>query len=200
MKSDLLGRLSFEHGRVSYPLVYTSPAPNQGNLPARLGPLTGTYDAASGTIRITVPTARIDGIGAGATLLGVESRTFIGRNDGLPINQNISSDFSPAGSYTTVGNASCRQPPAAPTALSAGPDKKAVALRWTDNSNDETAFLVERSTTATGGFVQIGSVGVNTVSYVDATALRRTTYFYRVRAAGGTARSAYTNVAGARAK
>ena len=37
MKTDVLGTASFEYGRINYPLQYTSPAPNQGNLPTRLG-------------------------------------------------------------------------------------------------------------------------------------------------------------------
>ena len=121
MKSGLTGNLTFEYGRVSYPVATTSPAPNQGNIPTRFGAATGSYDAATGAIRIAVPTTSVDNVGAGASLLGVEVRTFLGRNDGLPISQTVASDFSPAGSYTLVGNASCRQPPQAPTALTARP-------------------------------------------------------------------------------
>ncbi len=199
MKSNLLGALTFEHGRVSYPLVATSPAPNQGNIPTRFGAATGSYDP-TGAIRISVPTSSVDNVAAGATLLGVEARTFLGRNDSLPINQNLTSDFSPAGSYTLVGNASCQDPPDAPTNLTAQSKKQAVQLAWTDNSNDETAFLIERSTSAHDGFVQIASVGANTTGYTDALVVRKTTYFYRVRAASGAARSAYTNPASVRVK
>lgn len=199
MKSNLLGALSFEHGRISYPLSTGSPAPNQGNVPTRVGAASGTYDP-SGVIRISVPTSSVDNISAGATLLGIEVRTFLGRNDSLPVNQNLTSDFSPAGSYTLVGNASCKQPPEAPTALTAQPKKQTVELAWTDNSNDETAFLIERSTSAHDGFVQIGTVGPNAASYVDNLVIKKSTYFYRVRAASGAARSAYTNPASVRVK
>ncbi len=200
MKSGPLGNLGFEYGRVNYPLVTTGPAPNQGNVPTRSGAATGSYDAATGTIRISVPTASVDNVGAGASLLGVEVRTFLGRPDGLPISQSVASDFSPAGSYTLVGNASCRQPPQAPAGLTAKSGQRSVALTWTDNSNDETAFLIERSTSLDGGFVQIAAVGPNVTAFVDFLVVKKTVYFYRVRAAGGSARSSYTNVASLRVK
>ncbi|MGB2717501.1 MAG: hypothetical protein WBC51_25175 [Vicinamibacterales bacterium] len=194
MKTDLLGNGSFEYGRVSYPLVTTSPAPNQGNVPTRFGSATGNYDAATGAIRIVIPTASVDNVAAGATLLGIEVRTFLGRNDGLPVSQNVSSDYSPAGSYTLVGNAACQQPPQPPTGLAATSSKRTVSLVWTDGSNDETAFLIERSASLSDSFIQIASVGPNVTTYIDATVVKKMTYFYRVRAARGGARSAYSNV------
>jgi hypothetical protein len=200
MKSNAQGGLAFEHGRVSYPLATTSPQPNQGNIPTRIGAASGSYDAASGTIRIIVPTASVDNVAAGAALLGVEARTFLGRNDLLPINQNLSSDFSPAGSYTLVGNASCRTPPEAPALLNATPGKRTVRLSWTDNSHDETGFVIERSASLSDSFVQIAAVGANATSYTDTAVAKKATYYYRVRAVAGTARSAYTNVASARVK
>ena len=200
MKTGPLSDLTFEYGRVSYPLITTSPAPNQGNIPTRVGAATGSYDAATGVIRISVPTASVDNVGAGASLLGVEARAFLGRGDGLPISQTFTSDFSPAGSYTLVGNASCRQPPQAPTTLTAKSGQHSAALAWADNSNDETVFLIERSTALDSGFVPIATVGANMTTIVDSSVVRKTTYFYRVRAARGLARSAYTNVASVRVK
>jgi hypothetical protein len=82
-------------------------------------------------------------------------------------------------------------PPAAPanltvTALTAS----SVTLRWTDGSNNETAFAVWRST-AGGAFAQVGTVtrtatqatatGGN-VSFADATAAAGTSYAYQVTA------------------
>lgn len=202
LKTNLLGVMSFEHGRVSYPVVAGNTATNQGNIPTAFGAASGSYDAATGALRIVVPTAAVDNIAAGATLLGVESRTFLGRNDSLPINQNLTSDFSPGGSYTLVGNASCQRPVEAPTALSAtaSKGKRTVALQWTDNSADETAFMVERSTSGSDGFVQLAVLGANVTSYTDTTVIKKTTYFYRVRAARDASRSAYSNVASVQVK
>ena len=202
MKSDLLGRLTFEHGRISYPLSTASPQANQGNLPTRFGAASGSYDPASGTIQIRVPSAAVDNVAAGATLLGIEARTFLARNDALPVNQNITSDFSPAGSYTLVGNASCQVVPDAPTSLRATAErgKRAVLLAWTDNSADETSFVIERSTSAADGFVPLVTLGANVTSYSDETVVKKMTYFYRVRAVRGASPSAYSNVASASVK
>jgi hypothetical protein len=73
--------------------------------------------------------------------------------------------------------------PAAPGALSAdGSIRDRVTLTWLDNSTNETGFIIERSTSATTGFVQVGTVGTNVRTFVDTTVARRTTYYWRVRA------------------
>jgi hypothetical protein len=74
-----------------------------------------------------------------------------------------------------------------------------INVNWADNSNDETSFIVERSTTIDSGFVEIATVSANTASYTDRVA-RKTTYYYRVRAVRGTARSGFSNTAAARTK
>jgi len=200
MRTDLLGNASFEHGRVNYPIVAGNTATNQGNIPTRFGATTGSYDPGTGVIRIQVATENVDNIGAGALLLSMEARAFFGRNDNLPISQATTSDFSPAGSYLLVGNASCALPLDAPTELSASSKKRVVSLSWTDNSGDETSFVIERSTSPSDGFVEIVSVPANTTSFSDAGVAKQVTYFYRVRAARGASRSAYSNVASVKVK
>ncbi|HEX8161611.1 MAG TPA: fibronectin type III domain-containing protein [Pyrinomonadaceae bacterium] len=206
MRTDVAGTPTFEYGRVSYPLVYTAPAANQGNLPTKLGAAdAGAYDAATGTVRITVSRAALDdeaNIGSGKTLTGIEARSFLGRNDALPINQNTSSDYTATGKYVVAGNDACQPPPpAAPTNLKAASAKDAVQLSWTDNS-DEGSFSVERSTLIDTGFTEIATVGQNATAYTDRISSRGkpVTYFYRVRAVRGAAKSGYSNTAGARAK
>jgi hypothetical protein len=206
MRTDISGTPSFEYGRISYPLVYTAPAANQGNLPTKLGAAdAGVYDAATGTVRITVTRASLDddsNIGAGKTLTSIEARSFLGRNDSLPINQNTSSDYTATGKYLVAGNDTCQPPPpAAPTGLKATPVKDAVQLNWVDNS-DETSFSIERSTLLDTGFTEIATVGQNTIAYTDRISSRGkpVTYFYRVRAVRGTAKSGYSNTAAGRAK
>ncbi|HEY2973448.1 MAG TPA: hypothetical protein VGJ48_13125 [Pyrinomonadaceae bacterium] len=204
-KSDALGNLTFEHGRVSYPLVYLDPQPNQGNIPTRFGAAEGSYDPVKGIITISVTNDKVDNVSANQQLLSMEARSFLGRNDGLPINQNTSSDFATAASYTFVGNESCNLPPAAPTNLTAtsqqtGQPRGEITLGWSDNSNDETSFSIERSTSLNSGFVEVVTVGANTVTYTDRNLARKTTYYYRVRALKGTAKSGYSNIAGARTK
>jgi hypothetical protein len=62
-----------------------------------------------------------------------------------------------------------------------------VSLTWQDNSNNETGFLVERSTNGGRSWTQIGQVCANVTSFTDTSVTKNKTYCYRVRAynAGG---------------
>jgi hypothetical protein len=205
MRTDLMGTPSFEYGRINYPLQYTAPQPNQGNLPTKLGtPDAAAYDATKGTIQITVTRSLLDddaNIGVGKTLNTIEGRSYLGRNDMLPTNQNASSDYTGDGTYTIAGNDACQLAPNAPTNLTAAsPSKGVINLTWVDNSNNETGFSIERSTSIDTGFAEIATVGANATTYTDRSVTRRVTYYYRVRAVRGTARSGYSNVAAARTK
>jgi hypothetical protein len=101
MKTDALGTPSFEYGRVS---------PPNANLPTRLGSADGgSYDPASGTIRIVVSTSLVDFVTAGQTLSSLQARTFFARAATAPVTSTAASDVVPEGGYTLVGNASCRQ-------------------------------------------------------------------------------------------
>ena len=58
-----------------------------------------------------------------------------------------------------------------------------VTLTYTDNSSNETGFIIERSTTSpTDGFVAIGSTTPNVTTYLDQSTTAFTQYFYRIRA------------------
>ncbi|EDY16886.1 Carbohydrate binding family 6 [Chthoniobacter flavus Ellin428] len=70
--------------------------------------------------------------------------------------------------------------PATPTNLTGTPGATSVQLSWTDNSTNETNYLVERSTNQQT-FTQIACLPANTTSYTDSTVLPGT-YYYRVRA------------------
>jgi PKD repeat protein len=79
---------------------------------------------------------------------------------------------------------------------------KEVKLTWIDNSSTETAFVVERSTSSSSGFVVITILVGNTTTYTDKTAALGVTYYYRVYAKNATTpnlgtsntSSAYTNL------
>jgi predicted phage tail protein len=89
--------------------------------------------------------------------------------------------------------------PAAPSGLTATAGKRSVTLNWTDNSNNETGFKIERSTDGVN-FTQITTVGANVVTYKNTGLTSGTTYQYRVRATNGSGDSAYSNVASATAR
>src|SRR4029079_7790060 len=111
---------------------------------------------------------------------------------------------SPGGSNFTVNaydvsfTPSTPPAPVAPTNLTATVTSAAsVGLVWTDNSNNEAGFSIERGTDGVN-FAVIDTVASNVNSYSDINVTTGILYYYRVRAfnVGGT--SAYTNVANAR--
>jgi hypothetical protein len=80
-----------------------------------------------------------------------------------------------------------------------------VRLSWSDNSNDESEFVIERCDRLTrpegqgqtlscaGEWKSVGTVGANVTSYVDNTALLNQTYLYRVKATNAAGSSNYTS-------
>jgi fibronectin type 3 domain-containing protein len=86
-------------------------------------------------------------------------------------------------------------PPAAPTSLSAttvaGP---AIDLAWTDNSDDEVAFAIERRI-GSGSYAALTEVDADVTSYRDTGLTTDRAYAYRVRACGPGACSAFSNEA-----
>ena len=103
--------------------------------------------------------------------------------------------------FTILKTATLPQLPAAPTNLVATSiSRTQVNLAWNDNAGDETAFLIERSTKASSGFVQVASVGANVVAYSNTGLSANKQYYFRVRASNGSGASTYSNVAGAKTR
>ncbi|HEX7860555.1 MAG TPA: fibronectin type III domain-containing protein [Verrucomicrobiae bacterium] len=72
--------------------------------------------------------------------------------------------------------------PAAPSQLVAsGVSQNEIALRWTDNSANETGFRVLRKIGATGTYTSV-QLAANTPSYTDFNVSPATEYFYKVQA------------------
>jgi len=70
----------------------------------------------------------------------------------------------------------------------------AIQLTWTDNSDDETRFKIERSFNADTGFESFAILPSNSTYLVDHGLLADTTYFYRVSALNETGNSDFSNV------
>ena len=68
-----------------------------------------------------------------------------------------------------------------------------INLAWTDNSDNENEFRIEKKTGASGTYSQIVSVATNTTAYANIGVSDGTIYYYRVRACNAEACSSYSN-------
>ncbi|MBL0273815.1 MAG: DNRLRE domain-containing protein [Chitinophagaceae bacterium] len=121
-----------------------------------------------------------------------------GLNDGLGTTAVNSIGGSPNGTLTNGPTWVCGAPaldftPTAPSVLTASaPSVLQVNLGWTDNSNNETGFEIERSTTGIAGtYTLLATVSPNVTTYSDLTVYASTEYCYRVRAKNCTINSGY---------
>lgn len=89
-------------------------------------------------------------------------------------------------------------PPNAPSALLAtATSSSQIDLLWSDNSDNEDNFVIERSPGGAGTFAEIASAGQDVTSYSDGGLAPETSYDYRVFASNGAGNSGYSNVASA---
>jgi len=83
--------------------------------------------------------------------------------------------------------------PIAPANLTGFPATNSVTINWSDNSNNETGFDIERSVGATNNFQAIATVSAGVTSYTNVELFAHTSYTYRVRAKNVSGNSAYSN-------
>ena len=153
-------------------------------------PTTGaTYTNASlgsGSYTLLLRLERDDGSGP------VNVATII---EAIHIYDNVTTE----GTITLTGS-DIAQPPAAPTDLTAtvsstsGSDT--IDLSWTDNSNTETGFEIERSDDGGTTWTSVTTEAANAVTYSDAGLGSTTTYAYRVRAVNSFGSSEWVGGAG----
>src|SRR5690606_10336970 len=83
--------------------------------------------------------------------------------------------------------------PVPPSMLEAmGVAGNAVSLTWSDNSTNETGFLVYRSTDGTG-FQSIATLNPNTNAFTDESAVPQTRYYYYVAGVNGAGQGEKSN-------
>jgi fibronectin type 3 domain-containing protein len=70
-----------------------------------------------------------------------------------------------------------------------------IIIAWTDNSNNETGFKVQRKLGATGTYTTITTTGANATTYSDISVTDGTSYCYRVCATNAAGDSAFSNEA-----
>jgi hypothetical protein len=73
-----------------------------------------------------------------------------------------------------------------------------IELSWTDNSDLEHGFAIQRALASGGPWTQAGIVGANTSSYADTGLSAGATYFYRIRAFNLGGESPWSSVISAR--
>lgn len=88
--------------------------------------------------------------------------------------------------------------PSAPSSLTAAATSSSqINLSWTDNSNNEDGFRIERSTGSSTTYTEIATVGPNATSYSNTGLNASTQYNYRVRSYNTAGNSGYSSVASA---
>jgi hypothetical protein len=99
--------------------------------------------------------------------------------------------------YSNIASAATQAPsltpPGAPSNLVGTSTASQINLQWTDNSNNETGFRIERSANGIN-FTLISTVASNVTSYSNSGLTANTFYHYRVRAYNGAGDSANSNV------
>lgn len=99
--------------------------------------------------------------------------------------------------YSLIAGAVSTNPPADPSNLTATAAASApeITLSWSDNSNDEDGFNIERWDGS--NYVQIASVGADVTTFTNTGLNYNTSYTYRVAAYNSAGNSGYTNTASA---
>lgn len=86
-------------------------------------------------------------------------------------------------------------PPAPSDLVASAVSTSQIDLTWTDNSADESGFLIQRKITSSGAWTLLTTRLPDTTSYPDTGLQANTYYYYRVMATGAGGDSAWSNEA-----
>jgi len=186
------------------------------NTSLSVNPATGTQ---GGTVNLSATlTDGTNGIGGKTvsfTLNGVSAGNAVTDASGVASLSNASLGSIAAGTYPNGVGASfatgggfggssatnsltvlAAPTPAAPSGLlvTVPSQNGRLILNWTDNSNNESGFKIERCTGVDcTNFAPLVTVGAGVKTYTDSNLARRITYGYRVYAYNASGNSAYSN-------
>ncbi|MBN1669821.1 MAG: lamin tail domain-containing protein [Kiritimatiellae bacterium] len=89
-------------------------------------------------------------------------------------------------------------PPAPPQNLvAAAASSTRINVTWTDASDNETGFKLDRRQTGASDWIRVTTTGPNVSTYSDTGLAAGTLYYYKVKAYNGDGNSSYTDVADA---
>lgn len=72
-------------------------------------------------------------------------------------------------------------------------EEENIELNWSDNSDNESGFLLERSLEANDNFVEISTLPISSITYEDMTTEELTTYYYRLYTVNSYLSSSYVS-------
>ena len=153
-----------------------------------------SYDRLSNTIKIYFDGAHLFTLDALSGTWDIITQTEAavhgnGKFDNLSIVPEVLPDTEVATLY-----ASGHQPPGpnAPSNLATSDvQPTSIALGWSDNSGDETAFIIEAKSNG-GSYAELGAVPADTTSFTATGLAPETSYTFRVKASSGGSDSAYS--------
>lgn len=153
---------------------------------------TGTFDKETGTLRIT-----------GKGTVGEYRnyiRTITYRNNlySAATSSKKTLEFSVndglSESVAVWRSLEVKSPLAAPSNISCSVINNIVVIKWKDNTELEDGYIIERKTSSTGQFVEIGRIDKNLVEFSDPNIQNGITYSYRISAYKGLIKSDYSDV------
>jgi hypothetical protein len=104
-------------------------------------------------------------------------------------NALVNSTYSSEKNATTLSNL-----PLAPSGLTASVvSSSKISLAWSDNSNNETGFIISRKTGSGGTYADIHTTSENITTWSDTAVVDGTQYYYKVRATNSAGDSPNSN-------
>ncbi|MDN5204896.1 fibronectin type III domain-containing protein [Fulvivirgaceae bacterium BMA10] len=89
--------------------------------------------------------------------------------------------------------------PRSPQSLTAEPQSPTeIRLSWKDKSDNETGFIIERSTPQNNDFVELVTLNSDDTTFLDIGLTENTYYYYRLKAINTIGVSAYSNITNAK--
>lgn len=174
-------------GNGAYTKPSTGPAPHEGAVYAVAG-----SSGQTGGGQLNHPAMFISLNSLGSMVLDVDANRLDAKF--------LDSSGVAADHFTIIKNSTPPTLPAAPTSLAVTAiSRKQINLTWSDNSNNEDGFKIERCEGANcTDLGEIAQAGRNLTAFSSTGLSRRTKYSYRVRAFNSAGTSPYSNTASAK--